>query len=48
MNFDILHRSKKSVQMIICWDEMLGDNDRDQTVKQDDTIVASAKEETKF
>ena len=31
--------------MIICRDEMHGDNDKDLTVKQDDKIVAPAKGE---
>ena len=45
IEFDILHRCKKSVQIIVYGGEMGGNKDKDQTFGQDNNIIASAQRE---
>ena len=45
IEFDILHRCKKSVQIIVYGGEMGGNKDKDQTFEQDNNIIASAQRE---
>ena len=45
IEFDILHRCKKSVQIIVYGEEMSSNNNKDQTVGQDDKIMTSAQKE---
>ena len=45
IEFDILHRCKKSVQIIVYGGEMGGNKDKDQTLGQDNNIIASAQRE---
>ena len=45
INFDILHRCKKSVQIIVYVDRMDNNNDKEHAIRQDDKIVTSKQKE---